>query len=66
MTSEECHERASQCAANAGAAVDPAVAMEFLKMAAQWRTMAVRMIFMGSIDVAAETPVPGALTPRLI
>ena len=65
MTSEECHERANQCAANADASVDEAVAMEFLKMAAQWRAIAVRTIFVGSMEAAVETPVLGGLKPRL-
>ena len=66
MTSEECHERANQCAANADASVDQAIAMEFLKLAAQWRAMAVRTIFLGSIEAATGTPLPGEPKPRLI
>jgi hypothetical protein len=60
MTSEECHERAKQCAANADVSVDRTVATEFLKMAAQWRAMAVRTIFLGSMEASVETPVLGA------
>ncbi len=51
VTAAECHERAGVCAANAGLAVSPPVALEFLKMAAQWRAMAERPIFLGSVAV---------------
>ncbi len=66
MTSEQCHHRANQCAANAGASVDQAIAMEFLKLAAQWRAMAARTIFLGSVEAAVETPVLDALEPPLV
>jgi hypothetical protein len=52
MTAEECHERASACAASAAVAVSEPVALEFLKMAAQWRAMATRTIFLGSPEAA--------------
>jgi hypothetical protein len=64
MTSEQCHDRANQCAANADVSVDQAVATEFLKMAAQWRAMAVRTIFLGSMEATPVlTPVLAALNP---
>jgi hypothetical protein len=63
MTAEECHERAGACAANAGLAVSEAVALEFLKMAAQWRAMAERSIFLGS--VAATDGPPAIIGPNL-
>ena len=54
MTAEECHERARHCAVNAGLAVSEPLALEFLRMAAQWRAVASRSIFLGSIGDAAE------------
>ncbi len=53
MNAEECNERAEICGENAAAASDDMVSTEFLKMAAQWRAMAVREIFLGFVD---ETP----------
>jgi len=50
MTASECHERASACAANAALAVSEPIALEFLKLAAQWRAMAARLIYLGPID----------------
>jgi hypothetical protein len=50
MTADECHDRASACAANAAAADSPALVQEFMKLAAQWRAMATGEIFLGSID----------------
>lgn len=50
MTADECRDRASACAANAALAPDAAVAQAFLKLAAQWRAMATREIFLGSAD----------------
>ena len=46
MTAEECHERASRCVAQAGLAVSEPVRLEFLKLAGQWRAIAVRSIFL--------------------
>lgn len=54
LTAEECHARAGVCATNAGLAVSEAVALEFLRMAAQWRAMAERSIFLGSIETAGR------------
>jgi hypothetical protein len=50
MTAEECNERASQCAANASLAISEPVCQEFLRLAAQWRAMAARLIYLGPID----------------
>ena len=50
MNANECHQRATECAANAAVAADQAVSLEFLKLAAQWRAMAVRQIFLGHVD----------------
>ncbi len=49
MNAKECNQRASDCAANAAIALDESVSLEFLRMAAQWRAMAVRQIFIGYI-----------------
>ena len=49
MTAEECHDRASICAANAALARSEPVASEFLRLAAQWRAMAGRVILLGSL-----------------
>jgi hypothetical protein len=63
MTAEECHERANQCAANAAVATSEPMAQEFLKLAAQWRAIAVRTIFVGSVEATIE---PSALrAPKL-
>ena len=63
MTAEECHERASACAANARLAASEPVALEFLKMAAQWRAMAERSIFLGPVAVGDSAAV--AIGPNL-
>jgi hypothetical protein len=49
MNADECNARAVQCAANAALAADESVSLEFLRMAAQWRAMAVRDIFLGHL-----------------
>jgi hypothetical protein len=49
MTAEECNERAVECGANASLAVSEPIAHEFIRLAAQWRAMATRTIFLGSI-----------------
>ncbi|MDB5444166.1 MAG: hypothetical protein JWP86_654 [Phenylobacterium sp.] len=56
MTAEECHERASVCAANASVAVSQPIALEFLTLAAQWRAMAARLIYLGPIDEPSGAP----------
>lgn len=62
MTADQCHERANLCAINASLSGDSLVSQEFLRMAAQWRAMANRAIFLGSIDklfgLAPETVAP--------
>jgi hypothetical protein len=47
MTAEECNTRALECARNASLAVSEPVSLEFLKLAAQWRAMAGRLIYLG-------------------
>jgi len=54
MTSEECNERAAECAANASFAASEPVSLEFLKLAAQWRAMAVRCIVLRPADDPVE------------
>ncbi len=61
MNSAECNQRAAACAANAALANAEAVSLEFLKLAAQWRAMAVREIFLGHVDIAAAL----AATPAI-
>ena len=56
MDAEQCRERAAECAANALISTDEAVSLEFLRMAAQWRAMAVRDIFLGSMDEVDGAP----------
>lgn len=56
MDANECNQRASDCAANAAIASEESVAQEFLKLAAQWRAMAVRNIFIGRIDDNVAEP----------
>jgi hypothetical protein len=62
MNAEECEKRASDCAANAAIAPAEPLALEFLKLAAQWRAMAVRQIFLGRVG---EVDVPLPVQPRL-
>ena len=66
LTAEQCHERAGICATNAGLAVSEPVALEFLKMAAQWRAMAERSIFLGSIEAADGPAVIAGPNLRLV
>jgi hypothetical protein len=55
MTSEECHLRAAECATNAAMSGDESVTSEFMALAARWRAMAVREIFLGyACDPADE------------
>jgi hypothetical protein len=54
MTADECHRRASACAENAALALTEPVALEFLKLAAQWRAMATRQIFLGHVDALGD------------
>ena len=49
MTDEECNERASECATNASLAFSEPIAHEFIKLAAQWRAMATRRLFLGPV-----------------
>jgi hypothetical protein len=61
MNAEECNARASACAANAASATVESVSLEFLRLAAQWRAMAVRDIFLGHVGEVFGPPV--VLTP---
>jgi hypothetical protein len=56
MNAKECQQHAAQCAVNAAAAADEKIALEFLKMAAQWRAVAVRQIFLGRMDTPSSQP----------
>jgi len=66
LTAEECHERAGVCAANARLAASEPLALEFLRLAAQWRAMAERSIFLGSIEAADGPPVIAGVKLRLV
>ena len=62
MNAKECNQRASDCASNAAIALDEPVALEFLRMAAQWRAMALRQVFIGHIpDRELEQDLPRLL-----
>jgi hypothetical protein len=63
MTADECNRRATVCAAKAAIAPIESVALEFLRLAAQWRAMAVREIFLG--DVGNLVGPPAARPPPL-
>jgi len=66
MDADQCRVRAAECAANALVAADEQVSQEFLKLAAQWRAMAVRTIVLGSPDDVSTGPLPGSpATPPL-
>lgn len=60
MTADECNRRACECAANAAIAPIESVSLEFLRLAAQWRAMAVRQIFLGDVGktVGPSAPAP--------
>jgi hypothetical protein len=57
MTPHECHGRADRCAANAAAATDQAVSLEFLLLSAKWRAMACRGI---SLRISPDGVAPPA------
>jgi hypothetical protein len=46
MNAKECEVRSQECAENAALTKDDFLAVEFLKLAAQWRAMAVRENFL--------------------
>ena len=50
MNAEDCNRRASACAANAAIAPVEALTLEYLKLAAQWRAMALRENFLGQLS----------------
>ncbi len=63
MDAEQCRMRAAECAANAVISADESVSLEFLRLAAQWRAMAVRNIFLGA--VAELDDAPADVTPEV-
>jgi len=64
MNADECNQRASECAANAALAKSEPVAQEFLRLAAQWRAMAGRLIYLGPLEeLFGESDGPQVLTP---
>jgi len=63
MDAEQCKQRAADCAANAMVAADATVSQEFLRLAAQWRAMAVRTIVLDAedgLDLSPRASVLGA------
>jgi hypothetical protein len=56
MNAEQCHARAAECAANAALSSAESVSLEFLRLAAQWRAMAVRDIFLGFVEERVAAP----------
>ena len=66
MTAEECHERANACAENARLAASEPVALEFLKMAALWRAIAARTIFLGSVEADDGAAVVSGLNLKVV
>ncbi len=56
MNAIECNQRASDCAENAAASVDESVSLEFLRLAAHWRAMAVRQVFFGQVATPYAQP----------
>jgi hypothetical protein len=66
MNAEACHARAAECAANAALASVESVALEFLKLAAQWRAMAVRDIYLGLVVEFTDPPAALPTVPRVL
>ena len=58
MDAAECNRRASECAAKAAIAPVESVALEFLRLAAQWRAMGASEAFLGQLGEGI--PPPGA------
>jgi hypothetical protein len=56
MNAQECNSRASECAANAALARVEWIAQDFLKLAAQWRAMAIRESFVGQVGEQLVQP----------
>lgn len=54
MNAEECNKRAAHCAANADMSSNDSLCNEYLALAAQWRSLAVREIYLGMVAAAAE------------
>ena len=56
MNADECNQRAAVCAANAELAADAEVSLEYLRLAARWRSIAVRGIFVGDVGLPLDQP----------
>ena len=54
MNAEECTQRAAECDAKASRSEDQLVCHEFLGLSAQWRSLAVRELYLGLIQGSAE------------
>ena len=61
MNAAECNKHAAACVASAALADAEVVAFEFLELAAQWRALAVREIFLGIVEANAG---PAQLKPN--
>jgi hypothetical protein len=66
MNAQECNRRASECADNAALAHVEWIALEFLKLAAQWRAMAVRENFLGQLGEPPLRPAGLKVLPRIV
>ena len=63
MTAEECNQRAAICAESASLAASEPVALEFMRLAAQWRAMAMRVIVLDhTVDPAPALDAVNFLT----
>ena len=57
MNAEDCITKAQQCVVIAELSTDESVASEFLGLSAQWRSLAVREIYLGLVNAhTAKTP----------
>jgi len=65
MDAHECNVRASECAANAAISPTETLSREFMKLAAQWRAMAVRKILLEPIEALGEPLGFGPAVPAL-
>ena len=55
MNTVECTEHAAECDAKAAQSRDQLVCDEFLGLSAQWRSLAVRELYLGLIQGSAES-----------
>jgi hypothetical protein len=53
MNAVECTEHATECDAKAAQSHDRLVCDEFLGLSAQWRSLAVRQLYLGLVEASA-------------